>query len=187
MKSGLDSRNLTSNLQNKNLINNENEENYSNYDELDEFGEMPVDRNKVSSIKIKENDINFLDKRKKGKYSYKKDICITEPKNFIETDINNNIPGPGGHTRNLSSNNIAPITAMFNNVNINCNVTPNKNKPIHFGNYTPTNMNFPQNLYRYNSNLNIKIFIFLLEIFFIIFLRKYYIFYNFLITLTLIT
>ena len=60
----LDIRNTKSNLQNKNLINNENDEIY-NDDELDEFGEMTIDRNKINSINIKENDINFLDKRKK--------------------------------------------------------------------------------------------------------------------------
>ena len=139
----------------KNSISQSNTEEDCDIEDLDEFSEMHVDKNKITSINMKYNDINMLDKRNKGQYSYKKNICLTEPDNFIDPVINNKILG--GHNRNLSSNTQGPINKMFNNVNSNfTNLTPNKNKAIIFGNYTPAprNLNFGQNNYNcFNNNL----------------------------------
>jgi hypothetical protein len=120
-------------------------------DSLDEFSDMHI--NKVNTISMKDNDINNVDKRNNNKLSYKKEIFLNEPDNFIDPVINNKILG--GHSRNLSSsNNQGPINKMLNS--INSNLTPNKNKAIPYGNYTPAprNLNFGNNNVNcFNSNL----------------------------------
>ena len=131
-------------------ISETNTENDCYIDDLDEFSDMHI--NKVNTINMKDNDINNVDKRN-NKLSYKKEIFLNEPDNFIDPVINNKILG--GHSRNLSSsNNQGPINKMLNS--INCNLTPNKNKAIPFGNYTPAprNLNFGNNNVNcFNSNL----------------------------------
>lgn len=120
-------------------------------DDLDEFSDL-TNKNKINTINMKDNNINNVDKRN-FKLSYKKEIFLNEPDNFIDPVINNKILG--GHSRNFSSsNNQGPINKMLNS--INCNLSPNKNKAIPFGNYTPAprNLNFGNHNYnRFNSNL----------------------------------
>jgi len=127
------------------------EEDFYNYD-LDEFSDLN-DKKQVTSINMKNNNINNLDKKTLSKPSYKKEICLTEHGNYIDPVINNKIHG--GHSRNLSSNYMGPINKIYNNMNYN--LTPNKNKAIPVGNYTPAprNLNFGQNN-RFNSSLIFK-------------------------------
>ncbi len=122
-------------------------------DELDEFSELNI-KGKISSINMKDNNINNIDKKNLSKPSYKKEICLTEHGNYIDPVINNKIHG--GHSRNLSSNNMGPINPI-NKIysNITSGLTPNNNA-IPIGNYTPAprNINYGQsNLNRFNSNI----------------------------------
>ena len=135
-------------------------------DDIDEFNELSLekDKNKIASIDMKYNDINMIDNKNKGgmgqgQYSYKKQLCITEPDNFIDP-INHNKHIHGMHNRNLSSSILPNNGNRFftNNVNLNfTNLTPNKNKVMPFAggfNLTPRNLNFPQNNFGIiNNNL----------------------------------
>jgi len=115
-------------------------------EDLDEFNELCIekDKNKINLINIKNNDIHLINNKNKanleppGQYSYKKQLCITEPDNFIDpfypTTGSNGI-----HNRN-SSNQI-----INNNNNFNFNITPNKTTiPYVRYNLTPRNLNYPQ-------------------------------------------
>lgn len=129
-----------------------NEEDYYN-DDLDEFSEQN-DKKLITSINMKDNNINNLDKKINTKPSYKKEMSLTEHSNYIDPVINNFHGGGGqGHSRNLSSNNMGtPVNKFYNNSNYS--LTPNKNKDIPVGNYTPAprNLNFAQNN-RFNNSL----------------------------------
>lgn len=134
-------------------------------EDLDEFSEVKADKKIIGSINMKFNDINVIDNKNKGQYSYKKQLCITEPDNFIDTTANMKLHGM--HTRNLSSTLLpAGGNKYYNNyINYNfSNLTPNNNKGIPYTTYnlTPRNLNFhPQNNFGlmknniiYNNNPN---------------------------------
>lgn len=120
---------------------------------------------------MKYNDINMIDNKNKngpsGQYSYKKQLCITEPDNFIDPIIHTTAIH-GMHNRNLS-NSVLPgagnkflngnnnLNNSSNNIGYNySNLTPNKGK-LGFGSYnlTPRNLNYPtqHNLGIINNNL----------------------------------
>lgn len=138
-------------------------------EDIDEFNELSLEKdatkNKISSINMKYNDINLIDNKNKaghpGQYSYKKQLCITEPDSFIDPVLHTTAIH-GMHNRNLSSSVLPVANNKFfpggsgNNINFNfSNLTPNKNN-MAFGSYnlTPRNLNFPQHNYGIiNNNL----------------------------------
>ncbi len=142
-------------------------------EDIEEFNELNLDKDKniINSINMKYNDINLIDNKNKNgssaQYSYKKQLCITEPDTFIDP-INHNTEVHGMHNRNLS-NNVLPgagnkffngnnnLNNSNNNIGYNfSNLTPNKGK-MGFGTYnlTPRNLNYPtqHNLGIINNNL----------------------------------